>query len=338
MKFTFNHGGNTLINQHSDINLTSKILEDDTMLEMIVVSDIMMTPSAKFADILLPDTSNYEMDQIITGEGSMPEKGNHAWALFNHQLIEPMFESKPALWVAEQLADRLGLGDEFRDGHHTREDWMRDMVASAQQNYPDFPSLEEFRKVGIYKYVNENPVLPFTDFLADPEANPLKTPTGKIEIFSPYLADLGDPKEIPAIPKYIPEWEGVSDPLREKFPLMMVTAHWPSRSHSTFDNVPFLREAHPQCLWINPVDANPRGIKHGDMVRVFNDRGETRIQAFVTNRVIPGTTNLPQGAWYAPDAKGIDTAGSCNVLTKYYPTPLARGNPQHTNLVQVEKL
>ncbi len=337
MKFMWNYGGNTIINQHSDINLTTKILQDDTKLEFLVASDVSMTPSAKFADILLPDTTGFEAEEIITGEGHS-EKGNHAWALLNHKLIEPMYEAMPSLWVAEQLADRLGLGDQFRDGHATAEDWEKDIVASAQKNYPDFPSLDEFRKVGIYKTFKSKPVVAFTGFIQDPVANPLKTPTGKIEIYSPYLASLNDPKEIPAVPKYIPEWEGVSDPLRKKYPLMMSTTHWVGRSHSTFDNVDYLREAHPQCLWINPVDAKTRGIKNGDMVKVFNDRGEVHLPAYVTNRIRPGQTNMPQGGWYEPNASGVDVRGSANVLTKYQPTPFARGNPQHTNLVQVEKL
>jgi anaerobic dimethyl sulfoxide reductase subunit A len=98
-----------------------------------------------------------------------------------------------------------------------------------------------------------------------------------------------------------------------------------------------MREAHPQAMWINTLDAKKRGIKSGDAIKVFNDRGVVKTQAFVTNRVRPGVTSLPQGAWYTPDANGVDTNGSVNMLTKYHPTPLAKGNPQHTNLVQVEK-
>lgn len=337
MKFMMNYGGNTLINQHSDVNGTAKILQDESLLEFIVTVDVQMTPSARFSDIVLPDTTGFETDNIITGEGH-GEKGNHAWALYNHAVINPMYEAKPSLWVAEQLADRLGFGDKFRDGHQTPEDWMKDIVASAKKNYPDFPSLEEFKKVGIYKVASNKPVVAFADYVADPVKNKLKTPTGKFEIYSSYFASLNTPEFIPAIPKYIPEWEGVSDPLRKKYPLMMQSTHWVGRSHSTFDNVDILREAHPQSLWINPADAEARGIKNGDMVKVFNDRGEVHIPAYVTLRVRPGLTNMPQGGWYTPDDKGVDTRGCANVLTKYEPTPFAKGNPQHTNLVQVEKI
>ncbi len=89
---------------------------------------------------------------------------------------------------------------------------------------------------------------------------------------------------------------------------------------------------------MNSLDAKARGIKNGDMVKVFNDRGEVHVPAFVTSRLRPGVSSLPQGAWYTPDENGIDTRGCVNVLTKYHPTPMAKGNPQHTNLVQVEKL
>ena len=337
MKFMWNDGGNCVINQHGDINRTKKVLEDESLLEFLVCTDIFMTPSVKFADIVLPETTGFEADYIITGEGH-GMKGNHSWVLYNHKLIEPMYEVKDQLWVAEQLADRLGIGDEFRDGHLTREDWIKDMVAAAQQSIPNFPSLEEFRKTGIFKVENGKPFVAFADFRADPEAHPLATITGKVEIYSPAVAALNKPEEMPAIPKYIPEWEGVSDPLRETYPLMLMTTHYVARAHSTFDNVEMLQEAHPQSLWINCLDAQARGIKNGDMVRVFNDRGEVHLPAYVTTRIVPGTTNMPQGAWYTPDAQGIDKRGCGNVLTSHRPTPYAGGPAFHTNLVQVEKL
>jgi anaerobic dimethyl sulfoxide reductase subunit A len=334
MKFMWNHAGNTLINQHTDINLTTKILQDETMLEFIVTSEVAMTPSCMFSDILLPETTGFEAEEIITGDS---KAGGYAWALFNHQIIEPMFECKGILWIAEQVADRIGIGEQFREGHQTREDWMRDMVASAQQSIPDFPSLEDFRKVGIYRLRGSGPTVAFAEFRADPVANPLWTETGKIEIYSPTLAKFNN-TEIPAIPMYIPEWEGVGDPLREKYPLMMMTTHFVARSHSTFDNVDYLREAHPQAIWINTNDAKSRGIKNGDLVRVFNDRGEVHLPAYVTNRIRPGTTDMPQGAWYTPNADGVDIRGCGNTLTNYRPTPFAKGVACHTSLVQVEKL
>ena len=337
MKFMWNDGGNTIINQHGDINKTISILQDESLLEFIVATDICMTPSTKFADIILPETSGFESDNIITGEGH-GMKGNHSWALFNHKIIEPMYEAKDALWVAEQLADRLGIGDAFREGHATADDWMRDMVAVSQKAIPNFPSLEEFKKVGVFKVDNGKPFVAFAEFRADPVANPLGTKTGKIEVYSPDIAAMKNPTEMPAIPQYIPEWEGVSDPLREKYPLMMMSTHFVARAHSTFDNVDILQEAHPQCLMINTLDAQARGIKNGDLVKVFNDRGVVHIPALVSARIRPGVTNMPQGAWYTPDANGVDIRGCANTLTTHRATPYAKGFAAHTNLVQVEKL
>jgi anaerobic dimethyl sulfoxide reductase subunit A len=334
MKFMWNWAGNCITNQHADINGTTKLLQDDSKLEFIVVADVVMTPSAKFADILLPETTSYEIDNIISGNGS----GTANFTVFSHKLIEPLYESKDVLWIAEQLADRLGLGDDFRDGHTSREDWLHDIVDAAREKDENFPTYDEFKAMGAYKKLGGGGVISFASFHDDPVANPLKTDTGKIEIYSPFLASQDDPNEIPAIPKYIPEWEGVSDPLREKYPLLMTGFHFIARSHSTFDNVDYLREAHTQSIWVNSLDAKQRGIKHGDIVKVYNDRGEIHLPAFVTNRVRPGVTAVPQGAWHTPDSNGVDVRGCINTLTKYQPTPFAKGNPQHTNLVQVEKV
>jgi anaerobic dimethyl sulfoxide reductase subunit A len=88
---------------------------------------------------------------------------------------------------------------------------------------------------------------------------------------------------------------------------------------------------------MSPVDASPRGIRDGDHVRVFNDRGELRGRARLTTRMIPGLVDIPQGAWWTPDKNGVDRRGCINVLTSQRATPGARGNAQHTLLVQVER-
>ena len=108
--------------------------------------------------------------------------------------------------------------------------------------------------------------------------------------------------------------------------------------HSTYGNVDVLQQASLQSLWINPIDAEKRGIKHGETVKIFNGRGETRTMANVTPRIMPGVVAMGEGAWYTPDGQKIDQNGSFNVLTTQRPSPLSKGNPQHTNLVQVERV
>ncbi|MCC6800923.1 MAG: molybdopterin-dependent oxidoreductase [Anaerolineae bacterium] len=334
LKMIWNHGGNCITNQHSDVNGTIKMLEDESKCEFIVTAEVMMTPSCAVSDILLPSTSGFESDNINVGRGF----GRSNWTMYSHAVIEPMYEARTDLWVAEQIAERLGILDAFQDGHTTREDWLREIVAVAQEKQEDFPSFEEFREKGVYKIKGKGGFIAGKAFVEDPEANPLKTESGKIQVYSPALAAWNEPEEIPALPKYIPEWEGVSDPLREKYPLLMIGTHAMQRSHSTFNGVAILEEAHQHVMLISPVDAEARGIKNGDMVKVFNDRGVIEIKARVTPRIRPGVINVYQGHWHKPDAKGVDKGGCVNTLTKYHPTPLAKGNPQHTNLAQVEKL
>ncbi|MFH1646976.1 MAG: molybdopterin dinucleotide binding domain-containing protein, partial [Chloroflexota bacterium] len=136
---------------------------------------------------------------------------------------------------------------------------------------------------------------------------------------------------------YIEAWESRHDPLAKKYPLQLVTPHSRVRAHSTFANVPWLNELESQVLRMSAVDARARGIKDGDDIRVFNGRGEIRVKARVTQRLLPGVVSLHQGAWYKPDATGIDRGGCANVLTKDECSP---GGAFITNtcLVQVERV
>ena len=153
--------------------------------------------------------------------------------------------------------------------------------------------------------------------------------------YSQLLADMNHP-QIPPIPKYIEPWEGPTDPLRKNYPLQLVTSHIKRRAHSQYDTVPWLREVGPQAIAISTVDAHARGIKDGDMVRVYNERGVMIIRARITERIMPSVVDIPQGAWYDPDENGVDRGGCCNVLTKDVASP-GGAFPTNTCLVQVTK-
>ena len=130
------------------------------------------------------------------------------------------------------------------------------------------------------------------------------------------------------------------DPLRKTYPLQLTGFHYKARTHSSYGNIDVLQQACPQEVWINPIDAQARGIRHGDTVRVFNNNGEMLIAAKVTPRILPGVTAIGQGAWLKADMFGdrVDHGGSINILTSHRPSPLAKGNPSHSNLVQIEKV
>ena len=142
---------------------------------------------------------------------------------------------------------------------------------------------------------------------------------------------------ITPLPQYVTTWESHLDPLARKYPLQLYGLHAHGRTHSTYHNVKWLRELHPDMLLINPVDAAQRGLKTGDQVRGFNGGGTGLLPARVTRRIMPGVIAFPQGAWYKPNKAGIDEGGCINTLTSQRPTPLAKAHPQHTNLVQVAK-
>ena len=141
---------------------------------------------------------------------------------------------------------------------------------------------------------------------------------------------------LPPLPQYVEAWESAQDPLVAKYPLQLITTHIKRRAHTQFDNIPWLRELEPQAIQINRADAEVRGVRDGESVRVFNDRGQMVIPAKVTERIMPGVVDIPQGAWFKPDEKGVDRGGCCNVLTRDKPSP-AGALPSNTCLVQVEK-
>lgn len=343
IKMIVNSGGNTLINQHGDSNWTDAILRDESKCEFIVVCDNMMTPSARYADILLPDTLGPETDDIASSGGS---NGDTASILPMHKSVEPEWEQRPSWEICRGIAKFLGKEEAFTEGR-TQLEWVEWCYEETRKKAPELPPFSEFWKTGP-KQALEFPRSPvaLADFRKDPEKAPLKTPSGKIEIYSERLAKIASEWKLPEgelispIPRFFSTWEMPGDKLQEKYPLQCYGYHGHGRIHSTFHNLPWLREQFPDHVLINPIDAKARGIETDDLVRVFNDRGTVEIRAKVTPRIMPGVTSIPQGAWYTPvmkDGKRVDVGGNINTLTHHRPSPLAKGNAQHTVLVQIEK-
>ncbi|UCC59479.1 MAG: molybdopterin-dependent oxidoreductase [Dehalococcoidia bacterium] len=302
------------LNQYPNVNKAVKALKS---LEFIAIQEQFMTSTAKFADILLPVCTFFERNDAVWGAGPH--------LAYQRKVIEPLGESRSHLDICDALAEKMGITD-YND--KTEEEWLEQIMAPAVEDY------ERFKETGVEKYVGE-PSVPFKNEIADPANFPFPTPSGKIEIYSQQIGEIETPL-MPAIPKYIETWESVNDPLVEKYPIQMISTHFKRRAHSQFDNIPWLRELELQAAKINPRDAEPRGIKSGDPVRVFNDRGEIIIPAEVTQRIIPGVIDVPQGAWYDPDERGVDRGGCANVLTRDTRSP-GGAMPSNTCLVQVEK-
>ena len=343
IRMIVNSGGNTLINQHSDTFKTDKILRDTTKCEFIVVCDNMMTPSARYADILLPDTLGPETFDICGNGDSM---GDLACIYPMHKAVEPQWEQKPSWEICLGIARALGVEEAYTEGRDQM-GWIRWCYEETRKANPELPSFEAFWNKGPRQLfeVKWQPIM-FEDFRKDPEKHPLSTPSGKIEIYSERLAELARTWVLPkgdvisAIPKFVRTAEMPETELAKKYPLQCFGYHGHGRTHSTFHNLPKLREVHPDRLLLNELDAKARGLAEGDMVEVFNDRGAIRLPVHVTKRIMPGVCALPQGAWFKPETKDGRTvdAGACiNTLTSQHPSPLAKGNPQHSNLVDIRR-
>lgn len=331
IKMIFNLASNTLINQHGDINRTAKLLKDTSKCEFIVCSDLFMTASAKFADLLLPGISMFEEENI-----TKPWKFTEFLG-FNNKAIEPLYECKTEYEWIRELAKGIGLEEEFTEGRDYSQ-WMSYIYEDLRTSEPELPEYDEFREKGIYKFEEGHYPISFEKEVKDPKHYPFPTPSGKIELFSTKLWKNPMKDFMPPIPRYVAPPEGPQDPLTKRFPLQLSGWHSKCRTHTIHDNNLNLRKLDPQKLWIHPEDAAARSINDGDMVLVYNDRGQVKIPAKITDRVAKGVTTLSQGTWYTPDENGVDTRGSINVLTSQRPTPFARGNGQHTNLVEVQKI
>lgn len=344
IKFLLFYGSNMGSSQHGDINRTREILDDESKCEFIVGMDNQMNATMKLCDLVLPDTTTSERWDLVPSEYT----GDMAYEIMCEKAIEPLYESRPALEVTAAIAEKLGIGDEFTGGKKTTEDWARELQAQNHEANDHIPDFDSLRKMGVYRYTDPNGLyVGLKDFRKDPEANPIETPSGKIEIYSSQLADLAATWEfdenregdrITPIPEYIPTVEGVEDArANKKYPLQCIGHHFKQRTHSTYGNLSFNNEAHPQKIWVNTFDAGDRGIENGDQIQVYNDRGRIQSQAFVTSRIAPGVISVPQGAWVEFDDDGVDHGGAVNVLTSLHTTPMAKGNGQHTALVQVDK-
>ena len=338
IKMLVNYGNNMMSNQNGDINATTDILRDETLCEFILQYDVVWSDSCNWADIVLPDLTPQET-WTLSGAG---ENNDYCGMWVGKPTTSAKFERREVYEVCGELAKRLGVGEEYSEGK-TREDWCRECYEVFRADEPDAPEWDQMLEDGIYKKSLElsNETLPF---IKDPQANPLETATGKIQIYSPELAELAATWDIEEgdailpIPCYVPGYDG-PDSINEEYPLTLCGYHTKAHTHSSYANNQIIQDAHHHNVWINPLDAGPRGIKNDDLVFVKSAQVTMQIEPRVTNRIIPGAVAIPQGMWHKADMQGdrVDKGGCLNTLTSRRANPISKQTGQHSAIVQIEK-
>ncbi len=281
-----------------------------------VVHEIFQTDTADYADILLPATTQLEQFDIHKAYG-------HLYLLVNNPAIEPIEESKPNSEVFRLLAERMGFTDScFRE---TDEELARQAITS------DNPRLKgiDFDELKDRGWVRLNVPEKFAPFAE----GKFPTSSGKCELFSESLAKQG----IDPLPVYIPPRESVetAPELAKKFPLAIISPPAHNFLNSSFANLPsFVKAEKEPRLDIHPVDAAARGINDGDRVRVFNDRGELKVKARVTDKARPGVVVALSVWWKKLSGDGCNA----NDVTSQALTDLGAAATFYDVLVEVEKV
>jgi anaerobic dimethyl sulfoxide reductase subunit A len=312
--------GCNMLNQFLNLNKGIQALQKP---EFIVAHELFMTPTARYADIVLPAAHFLERDDI-----GQPFVGG-PYNIVMEKTVDPRGQARSDLAIFTGLASRLGISG-FND--KTDAEWLNEFTAKT----PGMPSYEALKEKKVYLADTDGRYIAFRDQIENPGQHPFPTPTGKIEIYSRKMAEMGNPL-IPPIPKYLEAWEGPNDAAFEKYPILLVSPHSKARVNSTLDNIPRLKKIADDSVWINPQDAHTRGILDGGKVRIHNGRGQLIVTAKVTGRIMRGVASLDAGAWYRPDDSGIDQGGCVNVLTRDAKSP-AGAFPSNTCLVQIDKL
>jgi len=356
------------LNQATNLN---RGVEAHRKVDFVVTSTSFYTTNAKYSDVVLPVTTLWEREG-----GTI--SGNPEALIWYNQVTEPLFEAKDDDWIEKEIANRLGLDGDALYYPISEKQQEFNRIAGSTVILPDASGYEplvtitaddiaelgvegepqvgripiaEFREKGVYQVAREPgdnfSFIAFEAFRNDPEANPLNTESGKMEIYCKALSDVIAQygfTTLPPIAQYTPIVEGVEETytdwdkkVKGDYPLQLYTIHYIRRSHSTLDNVTWLREAFPQEFIMNTMDAEARGIKHGDTVKVTSKHGAVLRHVSVSDRMIPGATTLGQGAWADIDElTGIDHAGATNSLDGGNPT--GQGVQAYNScIVQVEK-
>lgn len=328
-------GGNPF-HHHQDIN---RLVAAWSRPEAVIVHEQYWNPIARMADIVLPATISLERNDL----GYAAREG-HLVAM--KKMAEPHAEARDDYAIFAELAARLNVGPVFTEGRDET-GWLRwlygQAVDQAQTIGGKLPDFDTFFNDGLIDLgeMDEHPVM-LGKFRADPVARRLPTPSGKIELYSATVAGFNY-DDCPGHATWLEPDEWLGAELAERFPLHLLSNQPKRRLHSQLDHARYSKDGkrdEREVALINPADAAARGIRDGDAIRLYNDRGSCFAAAQVDEAVMRGVVVLPTGAWYDPEHHGplpADKHGNPNVLTLDRGTSrLAQGSSAQTCLVELE--
>lgn len=322
----------------------NRMIEAWKKLETVVVLDHQWTASCRFADIVLPVTTRFERNDVEQF-GTHSNRGLMAL----YQVVKPQFEARHDFDVFADLCKRFGQEKAYRENRDEMQ-WIKAIYEEGAKTgdslgvkMPDFETF--WQGEGYFEYPAGKPWVRHGDFREQPDLNPLGTPSGLIEIYSKTIAGFGY-QDCPGHPVWMEPFERNHTGKQEKYPLHLQSCHPDKRLHSQLCSSEAFRNTYAvagrEPLYIGEADAKARGLKAGDIARVFNDRGQILAGVVISPDYAPGVIRIYEGAWYSPldggKAGTLCTYGDPNVLSADIGTSqLAQGPSAHTVLVQVER-
>jgi biotin/methionine sulfoxide reductase len=295
---------------------------------------------AKHADIVLPCTTTLERSDVALSP-------RDPYMVYMQQAMQPAGSSRNDYDIFRGIASHMGVVEAFTDGR-TESEWLhwiyeqtREKSAARGHALPDF---ESFRERGWFKLAAPREAVVMLDaFRRDPDANPLKTPSGKIEISSDTIAAFEYPDCLGHPAWFEPLERLGAEDLR--YPLHMISNQPSTKLHSQLDHGSHSRASKVhgrEAVTLHPDDARSRNIDAGDVVRIFNARGACLAGAIISDHILPGVIQISTGAWFDPAVPGSSGSlckhGNPNVLTRDQGTSrLAQGPVAHSCLVEIER-
>ncbi|MEU1980365.1 molybdopterin-dependent oxidoreductase [Nocardia sp. NPDC019395] len=331
-------GGNPF-HHHQDLN---RLRRAWSRPRTVIVNEISWTSTARMADIVLPTTASAEREDFAGG------RSDH-WLTPMNRALEPYGRARDDYAIFTGLAERLGFAERFTEGRTARQ-WVerlwRTTVDNAAAAGIQLPGYADFRTG---EPLDLRPVLTESRhalelFRDDPDRHPLRTPSGRIELFSRTIAEFGY-SDCVGHPAWYPPREWLGSPLAQRFPLHLLSHQPATRLHSQLDYGVTSQESKirgREPLRMNPADAAARGLHNGDIVRVFNDRGALLAGVRISDAVRPGVVHMATGAWYDPldpaDPVSLDVHGNPNTVTNDIGTSsLTQGPSVNSCLVEAER-